>query len=115
MLFLDTGGRKGLYFLGEHGRSNSDEGANIRGTESKKGQAFRIFGSNEVFSVIQLAFSGIKYPGVTILPYIHFHLYSAPIWVATFVNFASIATVVWFLDEKLVKPEKKKGIPQSWP
>lgn len=36
MLFLDTGGQKGLYFLGEHGRSNSDEGANIRGQSPKK-------------------------------------------------------------------------------
>ena len=58
------------------------------------------------FTVIQLVFSAIKYPGVQVLPHIYFHLYSAPIWVATFANFVSIAVIIYLLEERLPKPRK---------
>ncbi|CAB3403855.1 unnamed protein product [Caenorhabditis bovis] len=49
--------------------------------------------------VIQAIFSGMKYPGVEILTNVRLHLYSAPIWVAAFTNFLSVAIILIFLKE----------------
>ncbi|RCN42421.1 hypothetical protein ANCCAN_11624 [Ancylostoma caninum] len=51
-------------------------------------------------SVCQLAFSSMKYPGFVLVDgFLKFHIYSAPIWIASMTNFASIAIVVYGLKD----------------
>lgn len=54
----------------------------------------------------QLIFSGISYPGFELLPGLHFHLYSAPIWIASATNFVSIAIIYCVLDEMPLRKVK---------
>ncbi|PAV87400.1 hypothetical protein WR25_07089 isoform A [Diploscapter pachys] len=58
--------------------------------------------------ICQLIFAWIKYPGYSLLPNIHFHIYSAPVWVAASSNFISIAIIVYCLHEVMQKKNKLK-------
>ncbi|VDK53199.1 unnamed protein product [Cylicostephanus goldi] len=60
--------------------------------------------------VCQLAFSNMPYPGYVIIENaLKFHIYSAPIWVASLTNFVSIAIIIYGLKDVHVaeKLEKK--------
>lgn len=59
--------------------------------------------------VIQLIFSSISYPGLQIIPGLRFHLYSAPIWLATITNIFSVFFIYYALEEMPQKEKKIKG------
>uniref|UniRef100_A0A0K0DQA5 MFS domain-containing protein n=1 Tax=Angiostrongylus cantonensis TaxID=6313 RepID=A0A0K0DQA5_ANGCA len=61
--------------------------------------------STVVGPVCQLIFASIRYPGFVIIEgFLKFHIYSAPIWVATFTNFISIAIIhFWLKDVHSIK------------
>ncbi|VDM56746.1 unnamed protein product [Angiostrongylus costaricensis] len=52
--------------------------------------------------VCQLIFASIRYPGFVLIEgFLMFHIYSAPIWIATFTNFISVAIIHYFLIPRL--------------
>ncbi|CAD6186863.1 unnamed protein product [Caenorhabditis auriculariae] len=79
-------------------------------------RAFTCISAATIFSIIigplvQLAFTRIPYPGYTLLPRVHLHVYSAPIWIASLTNFVAIAVILCYIrDARKRKPaaERKK-------
>ncbi|KAL6736104.1 hypothetical protein Aduo_006493 [Ancylostoma duodenale] len=50
--------------------------------------------------VCQLAFSRMRYPGFVLIEgFLKFHIYSAPIWIASMTNFVSIAIIIYGLKD----------------
>ncbi|ETN85053.1 hypothetical protein NECAME_06600 [Necator americanus] len=58
--------------------------------------------------ICQLAFSNMPYPGYELVKgFLKFHIYSAPIWIASATNFVSIAIIVYGLRDAPTKVEHK--------
>lgn len=51
------------------------------------------------FSVVQLFFSGIAYPGYEIIPGLKFHVFSAPIWFSLLLTVITMVIIWKFMTE----------------
>uniref|UniRef100_A0A0K0CY47 MFS domain-containing protein n=1 Tax=Angiostrongylus cantonensis TaxID=6313 RepID=A0A0K0CY47_ANGCA len=82
-------------------------------TEQDRAKAYSAFVVANMLSILvgpicQLIFSFIRYPGFVLIEgFLKFHIYSAPIWIATLTNFVSVAIIHYMLKdgEKFKGPE----------
>ncbi|KAJ1354228.1 hypothetical protein KIN20_011102 [Parelaphostrongylus tenuis] len=74
-------------------------------TTQDRAKAYSAFVVANMLSIVvgpvcQLIFSSIRYPGFVIIEgFLMFHIYSAPIWVATCTNFISVAIIHYGLKD----------------
>ncbi|KAJ1354213.1 hypothetical protein KIN20_011088 [Parelaphostrongylus tenuis] len=70
-----------------------------------RARAYSVFVIANMFSILvgpicQLMFSSIRYPGFVLIEgFLKFHIFSAPIWIATLTNFVSVAIIHYGLKD----------------
>ncbi|KAE9418403.1 hypothetical protein Angca_009607, partial [Angiostrongylus cantonensis] len=74
-------------------------------TTQDRAKAYSAFVVATMLSIVigpicQLIFASIRYPGFVLIEgFLMFHIYSAPIWIATFTNFISVAIIHYALKD----------------